>query len=906
MKVQFQLVGSLWLAGDSVAMPPGTLRRARATSNVPGPTLRSRDGVDASAGGVSFNGTINSCIRYGTRRFFCDDLGVLGYSNIGVQSGAFPFTGFDGTRLAFVKMPIHETDDYLFIAGGGILKKVGPDGVVSKWGIDAPTAHMNVLSVFGNEFSFFVFETPDTPSAWFTDGESTVTSDATTNSGTSPASMKVVVNALKASTISRNFNSNVTFNLMRFGNTGPLSTVHDYIGFWMKTDVPEALSFIQIDFSIGDDTFGDVYSKLLLPEDPQIPGSPNETVNTGLPDDRYIVAKENVVLAQKEVNERIPGDTHIHVNPKAHTVTVKAPLTTGFQTVQLKADTWKHVRIPKTIFDRNINGTTLDWDNVHAIRITISNQSNDVVTLHFDSMQLEGGYGLQGRYQYYETFENSTTGSRSNPTDVPISVPNSFGNAPFAANGPDFDGVVYRAPVRLGKFASTDDPQVDMRNIWRTVGDGALPFLVDTISIEQGEFLDTIADYEELGRFHNIPGLGTVSCTDATATLSNATDYLQINVGAVINVSAGESRTVTEKLGSSQVKLDATAIWTTLTFKYQNAVVTLQPEQLLLDNDPPADTYEDAFGPFAGAMWWCRDSAAGAGHIVYYSPPGRPEAVLGFIEPTHTDDATQKLMAFNGSLFVFTGGRIIQIFGEQEPFTSREVGDCPGTTSPHTVTLTPYGIVYRAEDGYRLFDGQNSTLISIPLGALVRGKAVDEFAAFEGVIATYARDEYLVSDTLITLAYNGSTQMWRELGLGLDALWHDKERNEILAADDHAYFLLEAPGKEADVDPTTSAQATIPFQVELSPVKHPDQDRIGLVRRIFIEANCNGETLSPTLVLDGVVIELNDITGTGRKSYEFTIERSGQVMAVRISGSLLHPVEITRVSADVRFGDEMQ
>lgn len=912
MKVGFQLVGSLWLQGNRVAMPPNTLRRARGISGIPSPTIRSRDGVDARAGGVSFNGTIQSAIRFGTKRFFGDTLGVLGYANIGASSGAFPYTAFDGTRLSFVKMPILDTaSDYLFVAGGGSLIKVSTAGVATKWGIDPPTTAMNVLSAKPDIDDWFIFGT----AVWTPVGCSVAIDSTDTVSGQS--SLVVTTSASSLGTVSRDMPASPR-NAMMFRGIN-FSSVHDFIGFWLKVDRPESVEYMQVDISVGDNTFKNCYSRLLLPEDPKAPGSPDEAANTNNPTPNQVAVTEQQLLNAQQTavtqSQLLRGGT-VHTSTVGALLgglpyLITAPSTSGYQLVPFKADTWKHVRIPKSSFDRNIaQDSTADWDKVYAIRITVKTNSTSAVNAKFSVMRMEGGVGMQGRYTYYETFENSATGSRSNPrivNDVAagVSVPAKFGTQAMATTDMDYDGVVYRYAIRLGHFAQTTDPQVDKRNIWRTVGGGSNAFLVDTIDIGTAEYLDQVADYEELGRFHNMPAVGTITAAGTTtATLSDSQMYGSLHVNALITVDNGDTRVVLEKLGSNQVRLDQEATWSALTYKIQDAVVILQADAMVLDNDPPDATFEFAFGPFAGCMWWCGDTAHP--DRVYYSAPGRPECQQGFIKPTHTDDATQCGVVYNSNAFVFTQSGVVQIFGSEEPYSFRRIEDVPGTTKPHTVRVTSIGVMYQAADGVRVFDGQTSRLVSLALGDLMRGRTVDEYAAFEGVVATFARDEYLISDGSVCFAYNVTTDTWRDVGLGLDALWYDEARDEILAADGKAYFLLEAEGQTADVNPTTSARQRIPFAVEFQPETHKEPDREGLVRFLFIEADLHGQTLSPTLILDNEEIPLNDMVGDGHKVYEFSVNRKGRIAGLRLRGSLDGtPIEITRASCDMRFGDEV-
>ena len=56
-----------------------------------------------------------------------------------------------------------------------------------------------------------------------------------------------------------------------------------------------------------------------------------------------------------------------------------------------------------------------------------------------------------------------------------------------------------------------------------------------------------------------------------------------------------------------------------------------------------------------------------------------------------------------------TQKNIYRITGDAEPFIPRKVYQCPGTIYPSTVVVTPFGVVYQAFDGIRIFDGNTST-----------------------------------------------------------------------------------------------------------------------------------------------------------------------------------------------------
>jgi len=149
--------------------------------------------------------------------------------------------------------------------------------------------------------------------------------------------------------------------------------------------------------------------------------------------------------------------------------------------------------------------------------------------------------------------------------------------------------------------------------------------------------------------------------------------------------------------------------------------------QLQLDNARPNDEWDDAWGPYAGRMWWCRSPVLGEQGTVFFSPAGRPESGSSFLVMSSDDEPTMKGIVFNASNYVFTTQGLYQIVGTTEPFVPRRVYGVPGTLWPLSVTLTPYGIAYLAIDGPRLFDGVSSKLIANePVSLLFRQETLED------------------------------------------------------------------------------------------------------------------------------------------------------------------------------------
>lgn len=766
------------------------------------------------------------------------------------------YFGLSGSKLTFVRMPILVTEDHLFFTNqGGTPYKRNAAGTLTRWGIPEPSADFEISQAFPKTTS--IDRMLDGIEVWTNDGATSIQYETAVTKDV--RSLRITTAANTTSSVSRRYNP--PKNLMRFEAPTALSSIHDYITFWLRAANVASLDFLQIDFALAltagnTPDFNNTASFILLPERPLPPGDP---------------------------------DTPI---PATNT----DPTVTGSQTIKIQERTWIRIQIPKSAFSFNAPpDDAIDWHTVHGIRFTTNSLSKNLF-LYIDSVFLSGGSPMQGKYVYRTTYKNSSTGSRSNPNPNEITTPASFGE-PLVPSFFEAKAETQRNAITLRNFGPAPDPQCDKIEIWRTVGNGAEFFLNTTLDVGTSSYTDEIADYEELGRYHVMPADGTISASGVSATVSDATMHSLINEGAQIFVN-DETRSVTVKGTFPNLTLDRDAGWTTAAYKIQNAVPTLEPESLEFDNDPPENTYGDAVGPHLGRMWWCRDSAAAGAHRIYYSPSGRPEAVQGFISATHTSDATQKLVQWNGSLWCFTIGSVFQVLGDTEPFTVRRIGQCPGTIRPFTVVPTPLGIFYQSYDGIRLFNGQDSILAGYEaLAPLFRGEAAEGLAAFEGQVAVFARNEYWVSDGTTTLCLNTTTGQWREHGIPFYSLFYDEERDELIGVTT-GNELVKVENEGTLTDPN----GPIPFAVETGPGLLDTQDAVGLVTRVFVEVELNGQTLSPTLILDsGEVVELPDLWSaepTGLQQFEMAILKKARIVGVRLATLLTDKIEITRVEAE--------
>lgn len=322
----------------------------------------------------------------------------------------------------------------------------------------------------------------------------------------------------------------------------------------------------------------------------------------------------------------------------------------------------------------------------------------------------------------------------------------------------------------------------------------------------------------------------------------------------------------------------------------------LQNVELPFDNIKPSSTFEYAAGPHQGRMWWCNDTEAAKGGHVYYSAAGRAEGVRSFIDCTSSDDQTQALAIWNGSIYVFAESGIFEILGTDEPFVPRRVFGCPGTTQPHSVTRTPIGVVYTAPDGVRIFNGNASLLLYFDaVSRIMRQETVEGIAGFVPTFGTYGRDEVYLGDATVTLACNLPEGRWRDCGIAANALNFEDDTGELMAAFDNKVLAFEHP-TSVDDDGTAIA-----FEVK-TPATLLDPNQVVRVGRVIVDMNPNSQQLTAYVNIDGTETTMGLIEGTARGKHEFTVDRSGRVCTVRIEGSLHEIVEIFHIKARISLG----
>lgn len=317
----------------------------------------------------------------------------------------------------------------------------------------------------------------------------------------------------------------------------------------------------------------------------------------------------------------------------------------------------------------------------------------------------------------------------------------------------------------------------------------------------------------------------------------------------------------------------------------------LESVELPTDNLVPYSWFDDCAMHNASMFWVTRTQEGERGRL-YYSPIGRAEAIEGFIEVTSDDDGCQKLFTWGGMLGVITKKTVYQILGTN-PYVAREVSGTPGTTAPQTVIGTPAGIFYEAADGVRKFTGTSSELVAPEaVVRLFRGEAVAGLLSFTGVVAEYARNEYMISDTDQTLAVNVRTGVWRNLGVGCNAIYYEETLDTLGAVILSDLIEFEKEGELLDYD------TNIDFEIETPHQRlHGEQDI--LIRHVFIDADTSSESLTVTLLLDNTTLSLGAISTSSRQVTSFNVMRYGKIIGIRLTGAVDEIIEIFEIDIDV-------
>lgn len=921
------------------------MRRTRGLHPIRERSLKSRWGLAQLHDGGGVSGKINSIVKFADSLWFGTDAGVLYRLKDGVVTSVVE--GFDGTPLRFViTSPSGGLPDQLFVSGGGQavgLIKVSKDMEVKPWGIRAPKdgfqvqvlppRRRQVTSTIFNEFGghpqhdWHVVPIPG--------GGSPVIANSDLAPG---AAIRMLMRPSRLSHVRRILPTPVDLTQLDPSSYDkfPGSSDLDYIAVRVWVDNPNLIDFIQIGLDLtggGDEGeyLTDYYTALVTVE-------PRDVLD---PTGKDVRPLSELLGARTRPLYRLPDGTLTPVQfavlagfidtlpVAAHVRRVVVRRTKGEaeilpffapQQIKLMAQTWSDIKIAKAGFHRSGVDENLTMAAVTAVSLFVHTRevdpqtgqklsSSDTIIAHFQDFRLEGGYGTKGPTYFHQiTYRDSTTGNRSNPNPTPVATPEATTGIPRHS--------VDRSPFLLTGLPIEDvPPGVDEIEIWRSLGDGSDLFLSKREKIADlqqarpelglgvAESFDGTADVYDFNRRVPVVAPGTLAVHSGTpdiVTFSDAMVAAFVVVGDHIII---EDRLyeVIDRPGPTEAKLDKAVVGvvgdpTALPFRWNSGLSdlgTLDGTPLPLDNVPPMPFFEDVV-LHAGRMWWLSSQSHLRGRL-FFSPLGRPESMEDFREVASDEEQLVRLVAWNGSLWVFSRSHIYQVDSGDDPILLREVAGSPGTNAPYTVVPTPLGVFYQAKDGVRLFDGVGAPLIDEALAPLFAGESVEGIPAFEGVFATHSENEYFISDGHTTLAYDFSTRRWREVGRPLAALHYVEEEQRVVAGLGNQLVEVEMENV------TDDGGSPISIEWESPSFLVANGERV-LVRRVLIDWVANGQYVRPTVVLDGSrEVSLPPITGPDARTVtELPLSEEARLVGVRLTGEVLRTVEVIAMEVDYR------
>lgn len=899
----------LWLSGGRDQIPANGLRRCVGAAPELTRSLQSR-------WGSTFLYDINaiSLFQFNGVRYAYD--GVNLYANgVIVTYGDGSAIVWNGSKLDFNVMPPQAgLPDYLFILGGGNAIKIAPPLVggqvvptaqmVTKWGIDAPPD--GVTAQQGTQQSTLIDGFESGNSGVWTNQVNCTVSDSTDDPYDGSGDMLVTIPATGPVHITRAYSTSLATY------PGPVISLDtDIISFWFKCPKPVKIGYLWLVFNIGT---GSVTAK-------------------NFPDSYRLV-----VQIVQTTNQKNAAGAQLIVTPSP--------------------GQWIQIAAPKSAFRKLGTNKNLNWSDVNAVRFVIGDLGDSSPThCEFDLLEMYGGYPLGAgpaallggsEYQYYVTYGNNTTGSDSNPNGM-----QTLADGTVSQPNPAVVGGVAVQAVSVANIPISSDTQVGNRKLWRTTAGGAIPFYLDTIPDNTTTtYTDTrgdlpgqpiiatpwvknvtyiVGDYVDGGNgyyfvVNSISGSGTSGANvpnwniPTGAFLGFWTPITYYLVGNWVNYQGSGYVCIANAQGPTQLPTNAT-YWTPLPVTVDNPganqvvwmwaglneVPHLGSDQLLLDNAPPQITYRDAVGPYQESMLWCGDSIPGRRGWTYSSPPGRPESVANQFAPTSDDDPTQRQIIFDQTLFLITTKTAFQVYGENPQLDYQPILYATGTSNPFSAVAGQDGIYYQASDGIRLIN-RNGTLLPgfEQMDTIERGQFSENVLPFVANIAAYCRNEIIFSDGTQSFGLSRSSQgyVWRMLGVGMTALYYERNDNKILASFLGRTLTYEDFGAVVDQTDIPLAVDGIIFEAQ-TPSQLPDEGQVAVIRRIFIDINCKVEPAFPDqvvgvhLLADNADIYLGTITNSARSTIELAYQTPARQFSIRLLACLSNRIEVFGIETDV-------
>src|SRR5690606_23917384 len=116
----------------------------------------------------------------------------------------------------------------------------------------------------------------------------------------------------------------------------------------------------------------------------------------------------------------------------------------------------------------------------------------------------------------------------------------------------------------------------------------------------------------------------------------------------------------------------------------------LSDTELPFTNTVPDSTTSDVSAEPVDGVTFLLNSSTSSGKTsrLYYTVPGYPEGIAGFINVSEPDDYLQRIAIWNG-LYVFSKKGLYRILGSYPNYTAVAVVGVPGTIYPDAVSVTP-------------------------------------------------------------------------------------------------------------------------------------------------------------------------------------------------------------------------
>jgi hypothetical protein len=919
----------LWVMGPREKTPETHLRRLTGVHSLRERELRSRNGttVDATIAGA------HSLTRF-------DDVRFQGATTVLYKAGVSISTGFDGTPLEFdVSEPKSGTAaEYLFVSGGGKLEKVDTAGTVTQWGIDPPDAGDWGVTVGGSgtgeSDSEVTVGTAQTKVLVPTDGSfvggslleetfdglvattfvDTVGVDSATGSaicGTFPQSVQI-------SSLSPGVQGRIHFFTispldLTTHTGGDASPAEDFFTFFAKGDFRgKAEMSVRLQTGVGS-TKDFAFFRIQA----QSKAQPVSTLGLA-----------SILEVQNSQTDLLGRDRFAGVTDQD-----KLSMGVAEKTWVIPINEWQFFTIPKRLFAVN-NG--FSFGTVHDIKITFTDVSGISTVCVSDIFLVGGGVdhsgapstaqgttdtassGLQGTYKYRLTFKNSVTGNRSNPSPA----------TQVASN-------VNRAGVTLTSIPVSADAQVDLVEIWRTVGNGSDFFKIAEIANGVTSFLDEVADHDSLDSTE-----GVAVMTDEALQFDNDVPDSDLDQHVIVKLRAfwisngtgKEGRLFFSPTGRPEAQdgfIEVSKVGDPLhRLVVFNGILYVLSESRVyrIDEDSAGFLYSKEIGGVPGVQFAQRRTVIPTPRGVFWQATDGIRSFDGTRSILVNPDPIQKVFrgetaegipAFEGTTATFARGEYLVSNGSRLLAVSladvswRDVGFNDVTALyyeydtdkvvagrvANTQLVEEEGVFTDAAAAIPIewetpaLDGPNDSVVIVervfndmdPNSNSITPLLINRFDSVSLTVQTGAGRRTFEDDVQL-MVLKPSVRITGNVTSRVTVFDIELEvRNLVLGINIEGGTRVEVTGRyREDV-----GSGQLVFEVKPDQAATAALDQVGrlfIIDRLAVEANTDSTTVTPSLIMHGSTITLAGISNAARGFTEFEIDRVGQLEEVRLAG----------------------